>query len=73
MRFWQQLFERRLLATPSTGFLEAFSGGPTSSGMAVTPESAAAVPGVFSCLQVLSQDVARTPIKFRRLVDNDTY
>ena len=47
--------------------------GPTSAGITVTPDIAASVPAVFACLSVLSQDVAKTPIKFRRRIAADTY
>lgn len=65
--------ERRSLATPSRELLALFSSGPTESGLTVTPEAALSVPAVFACCQVLSQDVARTPIKFREQVGPDTY
>jgi HK97 family phage portal protein len=78
MTFWKRWFERRSVPTWSTSqsveaFTSLFGEGPTSSTMVVTPETAVTVPAVFSCLQVLSQDVARTPIKLRRKVAEDTY
>jgi HK97 family phage portal protein len=66
-------FERRSLARPAPALLSLFSSTPTPADMAVTPQTAAGVPAVFSCLQVLSQDVARTPINFREQVAPDTY
>ena len=63
-RWW----ERRSLAVPSQELLTLFSSGPTESGMVVSPETALQVPAVFACVQVLSQDVARTPIRFRQQV-----
>jgi HK97 family phage portal protein len=41
--------------------------------MTVDPQTALQVPAVFSCIQVLSQDVARTVIKLRQKVAEDTY
>ena len=68
-RWW----ERRSLATPSPQLLALFSSGPTESGMTVVPQTALQVPAVFACVQVLSQDVARTPIRFRQQTAPDTY
>jgi len=61
------------LATPSPDFRALFSTGPTESGSIVTADTALSVPAVFSCVQVLSQDVARTPIRLRRKTAPDTY
>lgn len=47
--------------------------GPSVAGITVTPERAIGVPAVFACVQVLSQDVARTPIRLRRRVAADTF
>jgi len=68
-RWW----DRRSLAAPSPALLTLFSSGPTASGMTVSPETALTVPAVFSCCQVLSQDLARTPIRFRQKTADDTY
>ena len=46
---------------------------PTSAGVTVTVDAAMQIPAVYSCVQVLSQDVARTPIKLRRKVAADTF
>src|SRR5688572_3849157 len=63
---WSRLFERRGWRLSE---LQSWSDmgltAPTSSGATVTPQTAASVPAVFACLQVLSQDVARTPVKLR--------
>lgn len=71
-RFFQWL-ERRQLATPSPDLLQLFSSGPTDSGQIVTPQTALSVPSVFSCCQILAQDVARTPLQLKRQIDKDTY
>jgi len=68
-RWWEQ----RSLAAPSREMLTLFSSGPTDSGMTVSPETALSVPAVFACVQVLSQDIARTPIRFREKTGDDTY
>lgn len=75
MRFWKR-FERR--STPKwmkaeTDFAGLFDVGRTASTMVVTPERALEVPAVFSCIQVLAQDLARTPIRLRRKVAEDSY
>jgi HK97 family phage portal protein len=73
---WLRWF-RRSLPTWHTGqsaaeFSALFGGGTSAAGIDVSPDRAIAVPAVFSCMQVLSQDIARTPIKFRRIVSADT-
>jgi HK97 family phage portal protein len=72
-RMKQWLTERRSLANPLPQMLEVFSAGPTAAGVMISPEKALSVPAVFSCIQVLAQDTARTPIKFRRKIAEDTY
>ena len=72
-RFTRWLERRTNIATPSPDLLQLFSGGPTDSGQTVNPVSALSVPSVFSCVQVLSQDVARTPIKLRQQTGPDTF
>lgn len=69
MRWW----ERRTLATPSPQMRQLFSSGPTAAGITIEPASALTVPAVFACCQVLSQDLARTPIRFREKVAEDTF
>jgi HK97 family phage portal protein len=73
MKNWLRFFERRSLANPSPEILQLFNGGPTAAGMSVNSETALQVPAVFACCQVLAQDVARTPVKFRRRIAEDTY
>jgi HK97 family phage portal protein len=72
-RFTRWLERRTNIATPSPDLLQLFSSGPTDSGQTVTPQTALSVPAVFACCQVLSQDVARTPIKLRQQTGPDTY
>ncbi len=75
MRWFDRLFHRRGVSFAGdfrtvAGLLGA---GPTASGMAVTPERALTVPAVYACTGVLSQDVAKTPIKLRRRLGEDTF
>jgi HK97 family phage portal protein len=74
MAWWSRFVERRAWTLRE---LQSWSDmgltAPTSSGATVTPETAVSVPAVFSCCQVLSQDVARTPIRFREQVGEDSY
>lgn len=73
------LFERRAswsysgLENPSVALYRALTNlwEPSSaSGLTLSDEEAASVPDVFACHQVLAQDVAKTPIKLRRLRDD---
>jgi HK97 family phage portal protein len=75
LMFWQRWLERREAPVrPNLAALgHIFGSGLSSAGVSVTPEKALGVPAVFSCVQVLSQDVARTPIRLRRKVANDAY
>lgn len=73
MRNWlARWFERRAI-TFSPSDSEWFTGGMTVAGVTVSPQTALHVPAVFACCQVLSQDVARTPIKLRQRTAPDTY
>ena len=46
--------------------------GPTAAGITVTAQRAASADR-FTCLQTLSQDIARTPIKFKQKIGEDSY
>lgn len=70
MNWFSKLFERRAV-TPELA--AAFMGGSVAAGVDVTPSRALEVPAVFACVQVLSQDVARTTVKFRRRVGDDAF
>lgn len=73
-KFWEQRSVPRWTTPQSAAeFSALFGSGPTASSIDVTPEKALTVPAVFACIAVLSQDVARTPIRLRRKVANDTY
>lgn len=69
------LFERRdSLENPSTNLYQALTGyldgAPTSAGISLSDEQAAQVPDVFACIQVLAQDLAKTPLKLRQQRDD---
>ena len=77
MRWLSRWFERRSQqwrlsqlqswAEMSIGF------GPTAAGVIVTPANAMSVPAVYACCSVLSQDVARCPLRLRRRIGPDTF
>jgi HK97 family phage portal protein len=73
---WFKWFRRSVptwtTSQSAADFHALFGSGPSAAGIIVTPEKALEVPAVFSCLQVISQDIARTPIKFRRITSPDT-
>lgn len=59
------LLERRsVTVTPMDG--DWLGAGLTPAGVVVSPLAALSVPAVFACVQVLAQDLARTPIKLRQ-------
>lgn len=69
------LFDSRAsIESPSTSWDRVFEtvmgDSATSSGITLSKDKAMSVPEVFSCIQVLSQDVGRCPLKLRR-VDGD--
>ena len=78
-KFWQWLTRRAWPAWSTSQSLDdlsaLFGSGTTTTaaGVDVTVETALGFPAVFGCIQVLAQDVARTPIKFRRQTAPDTY
>lgn len=45
----------------------------TDAGVSVTEATAIAVPDVYACLQVISTDVARSPLKFQRRTKDDEW
>lgn len=70
------LFERRdSLENPSVPLAKALLGHDveTTAGVRVSDEKAASVPAVFACIQVLAQDLAKTPTKMRKRIDADTF
>jgi len=78
MAWWQRLFERRSQPQWTLSELQSWAdmglgSGPTSAGITVTADRAAAVPAVYSCLQIISQDVAKTSLKLRRRLTPDTF
>lgn len=73
MGWWKRFFERRDVITPGLTWSDVSNVGPTAAGVTVTPHLAMTVPAVYGCVSVLSQDIARTPIKLRRKVAADTF
>src|SRR5262245_46881714 len=77
MRRWFEWLRRSwptwYTSQTASEFSQLFGSGPTASGLCITPEGALEVPAVFSCMQVLSQDIARTPIRFKRIEAPDTF
>ena len=55
--------QRSTLATTSDWWRSAFSGTTTNSGEKITTDSAMQQPAVFSCIRVISEDVASLPLK----------
>lgn len=51
---------------PSAPLISALGGAPSLAGVTVTEETAQGIPVVYACNKVLSQDVAKTPIKLKR-------
>jgi HK97 family phage portal protein len=74
MAWWSHFLERRGWKLSE---LQSWSDmgltAPTAAGVPVSPETALHVPAVFACCQVLSQDVARTPLKLRRQTAPETF
>lgn len=68
---FSSLFESRAsLENPSTNLAEAIFNDwdrLTTAGVSLTEEQAANVPDVFACIQVLSQDLGRAPLKLRAI------
>lgn len=80
MTWWSRLFEQR--AEPKTQWtlkeLESWSDmglgdGPTAAGLTITPTLALQVPAVYACCAILSQDIAKTSLKFRKRIGPDVY
>jgi HK97 family phage portal protein len=76
MAWWSKFWERR--AAPQWSLTDPrgwddFGRGPTAAGVIVTPTNALQVPAVFACVSILSQDVAKTALKFRRRLGVDTF
>lgn len=70
------LFERReSIENPSVPLAKALMGYETSTdaGVHVSDDKAASVPAVFASIQVLAQDLAKTPTKMRKRIDSNTF
>ena len=73
MTFWRRLFERRSLAVPTPDLLELFNSGPTAAGVTVSPQQALTAPVVAACVKVLSEDIGKTPLRYRRRIGPDAF
>src|SRR5688500_17680529 len=73
MSWWSRLFERRDVLMPGVVWSDFGNVGPTDAGITVTATVAMRVPAVYSCVAVLSHDVACTPVKLRRQIAEDTF
>ena len=51
---------------PSQSLIEALGGTPSLAGVPVTIQSVSGIPAVFACDKVISEDIAKTPIKIKR-------
>jgi HK97 family phage portal protein len=60
------------LEAPTESLSLALGGPPASSGVTVTERTAAGLPVVFACDKIIKQDVAKTPIKLKRRLDDGT-
>lgn len=69
------LFEWRSVENPNTPLWKAMLADDRvlAVGLSLSDEQAACVPDVFACHQVLAQDVAKAPLKLRRLRDDDRH
>jgi HK97 family phage portal protein len=77
MTWWRRWLERRA-QTWRVSQLQSWGDmgigpWPTAAGAIVSPETALSVPAVFSCVNVLAADLAKTPIKLRRKIGPDTF
>ena len=78
MSWFDRWLSRRQWPTWSTShsaadFATLFGDVATASGITLTADVALNVPAVYSCIQVLGQDVARATLKLRRKIAEDTY
>lgn len=60
------------LERPNEPILAAMGYAPSASGVSVTEASSQGIPVVFACDKVIKQDVAKTPIKLKRLLPDGT-
>src|ERR1019366_7590111 len=53
-------------SSPNPGMMFALGGFPSNTGIPVTPYSALQASAVYACIKVLSEDVAKLPLRVRR-------
>ncbi len=74
MGIMRNLLDRRAeapstLAKPSSWLIEMFGGGTSKAGMTVTGDTALGLSTVWSCVRILSEDIAKLPIRITRDLD----
>jgi HK97 family phage portal protein len=70
----ERLFERRgeeiahtgTLTSPSISLISALGGGPTASGVRMSPAIAEGIPAYFACRQVITETTGQLPFKIYR-------
>ena len=72
MNWFTKWLARRSLGNPTPDEWALFA-SPTDAGVMVTPETALQVPVVTACIKVLSEDVAKTPLRLREQIGADAY
>lgn len=72
-RFFERRAQAWRLSRLESWAAMGLDSAPTTAGMTVTAETALSVPAVYACCSVLAQDVAKTPVKVRRKVADDTF
>lgn len=71
MGFWSNLFRRDIRNSTTESIIrEIYAGPPSSSGVAVSPETAMRCAAVYACVRVLAESLAQLPlITYRRTSD----
>lgn len=72
--FIESMFERRAeevahtgsLSSPSVSLIQSLGGGPTTSGVRMSPAIAEGIPAYFACRQVVTETTGQLPFKIYR-------
>src|SRR3990167_2973504 len=65
-RRFGSLPDENISQNPSKSLIEALGGSPSLAGVPVTVDSVSGIPAVFACDKVISEDIAKTPLKIKR-------
>ena len=65
-RRFQTLPEEGISQNPSESLIAALGGSPGIAGVPVTEANVRGIPAVYACDKVISEDIAKTPIKIKR-------